>query len=49
MPIDDRPPEPLFDADFYRRYCESCRRLGVEPVTRERADEFVETWRAVVE
>ena len=36
-------------ADFYERYCEICRRFGIEPVAPERARELVETWDATLE
>ena len=41
----------MFDSDdapdpdqMYRNYLETCRRLGVEPVPRERAHEFIAEW-----
>ena len=33
--------EPLDPDEVYRNYLETCRRAGVEPVSRERAREFV--------
>jgi len=33
------------DADeVYARYLETCRRLGVEPVARERAQDLIREW-----
>jgi len=33
------------DADVvYANYCETCRRLGVEPVPGERANALIEEW-----
>jgi hypothetical protein len=36
------------DAEFYRRYLESCRRLGVEPVKAERVRALVGEWNRLV-
>ncbi len=36
------------DAEFYRRYLETCRRLGVEPVTREQVRPLVGEWNRLV-
>ncbi len=50
MPSNDRTLEPRESAgDFYQRYCETCRRLGVEPVSPERARELVEMFDATFE
>jgi hypothetical protein len=32
---------------FYQRHCETCRRLGVEPVPLERVRELHQTWDAI--
>jgi hypothetical protein len=37
------------DADIvYANYCETCRRLGVEPVSRDRAQGLIEEWNDVL-
>jgi hypothetical protein len=36
------------DAEFYARYLETCRRLGVEPVSLDRARELVREWSAAI-
>ena len=52
--IDDTASDaPAFDppdADtVYRYYLETCRRLGVDPVPRERAADLIAEWSAVIE
>lgn len=42
---DDAPEVDLPDPDqVYRNYVESCRRCGVKPVSRERAQGLIEEW-----
>lgn len=47
LSVDDLLPE-TDDDGFYRRYLETCRRLGVEPASRERVRELVEGWNRVI-
>ena len=46
--IDDTPDAPALDppdADtVYAHYLETCRRVGVEPVPRERAQDLIREW-----
>jgi len=43
--VDDAPTlEPLHTERVYRNYLETCRRLGVEPVSRHRADNLMAEW-----
>jgi hypothetical protein len=50
--LDDADDAPVFDPPdaerVYRDYLEICRRLGVEPVSRERAAELVGEWNAAL-
>lgn len=39
-------PDP--DAEFYSRYLETCRRLGVEPVAQERVEQLVDEWNRII-
>jgi hypothetical protein len=49
MPADDAPELDLPDADrIYRNYLETCRRLGVEPTLRERAETLFAEWSAAI-
>ena len=49
MPDDDVPELDQPDADRVHRNCvETCWRLGVEPVSRERAAELIREWAAVI-
>jgi len=41
----DDAPDP---EQFYRKYLETCRRAGIEPVARERAVAFVQEWTEVL-
>ena len=47
------PTDPTFLADpedeFWRRYLESCRRLGIEPVSLERGRELAAEWATLFE
>lgn len=40
-------PDPR-DAEFYQRYLKTCAMLGVEQVTRERADGLMQEWTEVL-
>lgn len=47
---DDVPELDLPDANrVYRNYLETCRRNGVKPVPRERAQELIAEWAAAFE
>ena len=50
MPDDADNNPPAFDSPdadrVYANYLETCRRLGVEPVLRERAAELIHEWAA---
>lgn len=35
---------PLNDDALYEQYLEHCRQAGIEPVSRERADEIFRNW-----
>ena len=41
---DDQKPEPPDVDGYYARYLKTCRRLGVEPVSLERAHELMDEW-----
>ena len=40
-----KPPDP---DEVYRHYLETCRRIGIEPVPRDRADELMREWSAAI-
>jgi hypothetical protein len=41
----DDPTDPPLDLDgLYARYLETCRRIGVGPVPRERAEGLIQEW-----
>ena len=49
MPHQEAPfPDPRDAEEFYQRYLETCRRSGVEPVSRERALGLVQEWTEVL-
>lgn len=50
--LDDVGDEPGIDApdaeSVYRNHVETCRRLGVEPVPRERARDLIAEWSGAI-
>jgi len=47
MPADDPQPDPR-DAEFFAKYVLTCARLGVTPVSAERAADLIREWTDVL-
>jgi len=46
--LEDDDSLPVPDAEFYRRYLEACRRLGIKPVSFERVGPLVGEWNRLI-